>query len=191
MEKRKRSQLSKSSLIRSHHKVYEWKRNYIQNNNTILPIPSEYLESDRDPALYTKDTKTVLTNTSSNVDEDDTFYSGLDFETIYLPNLMREESCFSRRKIPMKEWLQERYIKQQVAINLKDWLKENQSNTEPLELTLQRYRCSEEYDVPELISLLDMNINDTLSVNELLDIYWEEVEVAQLENWDNRRDASY
>jgi hypothetical protein len=188
-KKEDREQLSKSQLINSHRKTWDWLSKVREQNEAPITVPKEYLEQDLDPVLYDANSFStnsinnsmpdVVSSEQSNVHPGQSKLSGEDFMKNILPQCYFPEEDMQVKQIRMKEWLVERQTKLFERDKMRQWMKENNHDESRLEQYSQQWHAIHpQHTATQWIEIYHLKSNHLLSTNELLRMYRNEVPSA-------------
>eukprot|EP01125_Pyxidicula_operculata_P020596 TRINITY_DN7642_c0_g1_i1.p1 TRINITY_DN7642_c0_g1~~TRINITY_DN7642_c0_g1_i1.p1 ORF type:complete len:327 (-),score=52.94 TRINITY_DN7642_c0_g1_i1:282-1262(-) len=171
-----KSQLSKTQLIKSFEKVHNWKYNR-QKSSKKCVVPVEYLNQDLDPLLLLDKERTIV----SKPPKEDVNLTGEKFETAFAQskNTPEEKSDAKERTMTVKEWLAKRQVKLSERDRLRKWIQGYQQDDQqfPIEYIKMWQKKRRDYSVEDWVEIYKMGDSSTMTTNELLKLYRQEVPV--------------
>jgi hypothetical protein len=204
LDKKTRTQLSKTQLVKSHQKVHQWKQKNSQlgYSGPSRAVPKDYLLADQEPTLYSERHFEKIMSTSSDSSHSsnasaspspqqtsllssvrEPILEGEKWEKEVLPTYGFTLQEMGRRQIKMRDWLAKRQLKFQERDKMKKYLaalskKDPSLTVDEMIRVYYKKKKSHDYTLEELRDIYKMKDNKDLSTNDLLKFYRNEVPLA-------------
>jgi hypothetical protein len=217
LDKKTRSQLSKTQLVKSHQKVYAWKKKnrQLQHAGPSRTIPKEYLMQDNEPTLYSSkflkssnisdseqssnqssaspSTSTGGSNTATTGWATEQVLEGeVIFEKEILPSSKFSAEEMKKRTGTIKDWLSKRQLKFQERDRMRKFAmtltKKDSMSLDDVVKSYLKKKKTQEYTFEELREIYNMTDNKDLSTNDLLRLFRKEVPAVEGDQMDTDDD---